>query len=384
VHLLRNVPFAIPSKKTHLTAALRDLNSEAVIERFGLLFLHDLDINQGRLHTIEQEDNDEVHRAIGLHKKRRKVTVKRLPTGFQANTGTAPNNSHPLGTRPTWGQIQECLKHNPVSLFRNWEYNANWDADDDTSDLFVQFTNDFWLALNRKALSEEVPDVLNLEDAMRLWSAASVHQKLLNVSFMANSEKIGNGKRQSWSFRNMSDVFFPEPETPMAHGSAWQALREHGYLKKFAQLKDTVSDEEFLQIRKNISILFGKVQCLPHSLLPKTNQPGRLWKARFGTIEMLTNSRHYKLMSIGQDEPKSSQRKVTRVNAHPTEITARLDRLHSGISFKATRRKGARSVKMRNKRRPPPPRHRNSKPKGKPKDKGSGESCDMGQDTSMD
>ncbi|KAG8217040.1 hypothetical protein J3R82DRAFT_7369 [Butyriboletus roseoflavus] len=60
VHLLRNVAFAVPAKHPHLTEALSDLSYEAIIQRFGIFFLHDLDPETGELASIAQIDNADV------------------------------------------------------------------------------------------------------------------------------------------------------------------------------------------------------------------------------------------------------------------------------------------------------------------------------------
>jgi hypothetical protein len=358
-HLIRNIPFAIPSKKTYLTEALRDLNHEPIIERFGMFFLHDFDVAQGLLPTISQEDNGEVVRAMVANRKGRK-RHPRPAIKTTMDTNTDASRSYPLGERPTWDEVRGCLQADPLLLMRPWVWKQAWDVDEDTSELFVQFTVDFWLTLEERVFRQPlIRQVTTLEEAMGMWSISAINERLLNVSFLPNSYGISERKSSpsSCSFQSLASTYFPDPEVPMAPNSPWRIFRERGYLRRFGELKAILSDEDFATIKSNLSILLGRVQALPYSLTSEGNRRGRLWKSSLGTIDMLTNPQHYKLCKLSSS--RKSTKRVTRVKAHPTTISVRLDEAHLGISIKSGKRRKQKaanlnkSAQSRNRRHPP-------------------------------
>jgi hypothetical protein len=350
MHLMRNISFSVPPKTSYLTQALHDLNYESTINRFGMFFLHDLDITRRQLYHVMKEDNGDIDKAMNLHKKGRKRPA-RTTAAIIGPPPDLPNDSFPLGEAPTWSEVQDCLKHDPMLLIKPWEWNSIWDKDTDTSELFAQFTTDFWLALDRRVLAKPVPTTKTIKDAMELWSVAAIKQHLLDVSFIPNCHGISEKKKSSWSFSDLVSTFFPDPTLPPVLNSAWLSFHEHGYLKRYRELKNRITPRKFQLLTNNLKLLFSNIQCLPYSLLPQGNRKGRIWRSRQGTIEMLTNPKHYKLKSFG-NVPKTTRKKAIRVNAHPAEVSARLGEVHSGIPTRVTKksqRTAARLSRSRNK-----------------------------------
>jgi hypothetical protein len=348
VHLMRNVSFSVSSKRSYLTEALCDLNYESTIHRFGMFFLHDLDITQGQLHPVMQRDNGDVDKAMGLHKKGKKRATRTM-AAILTHHPDLPNDSFPLGEAPTWSDLQSCLKHDPIKLIKPWVWNSAWDKDADTSELFNGFTNDVWLALDHKVLSKPLSRTRTLKDSMELWSVASIKTNFLDVSFIPNGQGISKKKKSCWSFRDLASKYFPDPTVPLAPKSAWSGFREHGYLKRYQELKDRLTPARFKHLQNNLKLLFDNIQCLPSHGKPG----GRIWKSRLGTVEILTNPKHYKLKSIG-NTPRTARKKVIRVNAHPAEVSARLGEIHSGIPTrvsKKSRRAASRANKKINARK---------------------------------
>jgi hypothetical protein len=332
----------------HIKNALRDLNFEANIKRFGMFFLHDLRLGHG-LETLDAGDAGAINKAIGINHKRRQNNIhSNAPQPIDRQYNTEPSEKYPLGESPTWSQIQHCLKHSPLLLIRPWTWKDTLDIDPDTSELIVKFTLDLWLSLNEKVLRKPIPQIKTLEKAMEMWSAASVDDHLLHVTFLPNACNISTRKMSSWSFTDLASVYFPDPNSTVNPKSAWGTFLEKGYLGRLKEFKADLPEYEFEKLTNNIQFIFGEMQCLPHSI---TKGRGNLWKSRAGSIEILTNPKCYKLVNVGKE-----RRRVIRVNARQTEISARLGKVHHGISvasYKRERRKQERSSRSRNKRNPP-------------------------------
>ena len=345
MHLIRNIPFSIRPHQKYLQDTLRDLNYGPTAERFGMFFLHDLRLDRGRLSTIPKQDTEEVQNAMGARKRRKIMPLR---------TNTERTNFYPLGERPTWIEVQDCLKYNPNLLVKPFSWILEWDNEPYTSEILIQFTVDFWLTLDQKLFSKPIPKITTLRQAMEMWSVREITNHVLNVKFLPNAYGICQRKASSWSFKDLGSVYFPDPDAPVAPKSGWDCFRQQGYLGRLGELKEILSEENFDHLTSNIYFLIGKLQCLPYSIASDGEKKGRLWKTRLGTIEMLTNPEHYKLHGIGQSQRPT--RTVIRAIAHPTEISARLGEAHQGIparSFKKKKYREARSARSRNKRKPP-------------------------------
>lgn len=312
-----------------------------------MFFLHELDLDHKTLAPIAKKDVPEVEKSLGIDSNCR----NRHRNQFRPNT--TPDVSFPLGERPTWTEVRTCMKRNPRLFFKQWVWNEKWDADTDTSDLFIQFTCDIWLALDERVLQKPRPQITNLQEAMKFWTVTSVEEMLVSVSFTPNAFGLGHTVSQTWSFRELLAVFFPDPDTAVPNRSAWRSFRDHGYLKRFGELKDTLTEARFQKLKRNLAYLMTKVQSLPHTRpLSSRNRNTTLWSASAGTIKMVTNPKYYKLKGIGKGAKAAVRKNATRINNHPAQIAIQLNKIHLGTSARTTRRaqrlvvsanKGARS-----------------------------------------
>lgn len=352
MHLMRNIAFPVTPRQTFLREALRDLGFDPIIDRFGMFFLHDFRKDRGLL-ELEVGDDEVVRKLMGVKEKKRRPAAHSA-SHMLKNQNTDPSQDYPLGERPTWSEVQDLLKRDPLLLIQPFTWTSLLDIDLDTSDLIIQFTQDLWLALSKQVLSQPIPEISTLKEAMEMWSAAFVKDHLTHVTFLPNSHQISTRKRSSWPFRDLFSVFFLDPDAPVAPKSVWATFHKKGYLHTFKELKRNLSASAFQDLTSNIRYFLGKMQCLPYSVPYNTKNKGRLWRSIHGTIEMLTNTHYYKLEALG-NEPRRSRRAI-RANAHPTEVLALLGEVHLGIpvqSSKKQNRKTGRSARSRNKRKPP-------------------------------
>ncbi|KAH7889117.1 hypothetical protein F5I97DRAFT_1923652 [Phlebopus sp. FC_14] len=331
VHLLRNVSFSIPGKHTHVIEALRDLSFEAVVQRFGMFFLQDLDPVTGELLVIAQKDDADSPEAT---------------------------TEYPLGKRPTWEELVHCLDEDPTRIMHCWRWNSVQTWDEYASDLFIAFTNDMWLALDPARLQNPLDTMITLQEAIKSWSVSHVAENLLSVRFLPNSHGLDKRTKQCCDFEDLLDVFFPQVQT-LQRNTVWMRFSQrHGYLCMYSEFQETLSVEQFQNLKENLVELLCHVQCLPNSTKATQSSHGRLWTGSCGTVDMRTNPRWYRLK--GLSSVKRTTRKVMRINLPTHQVLTRLDEAQ-GITSRASKtrqRQEKRSARSRNKRVPPQARDR--------------------------
>lgn len=352
IHLLRNVSFVVPAKHPHLTEALRDMSYEGVIQRFGMFFLQDLDPVTGELAVISQEDNEDVaYRLASRVARNKKSRNPSKPRFAQGNSDVTAK--YPLGEWPTWNKLVHCLDTDPTRVFSPWRWSTIRAWDEYAADLFIAFTKDMWLALDPSRLRNHFIPATTLKEAMQSWSISHVSQSLVSVKFLSNSHGLKKKTKRCQDFADLVDTFFPEADA-LPSKAVWSRFTQrHGYLHMYLEYKETLSDEQFLDIKRNLGELLGHTQSLPNSTKSSKSSLGRLWSGSHGTVDMLTNSKTYRIKGIGSE--KQTARKVMRINLPSYQVVTRLDEVQ-GISTRASkniRQRQKRSATSRNKRKPP-------------------------------
>jgi hypothetical protein len=324
----------------------------SIIQRFGMFFLQDLNPVTGELPVIAQTDDADV--ALKLTLRVKKVGKSRNPSGpHSEQPNTEGTIEYPLGERPTWNELLNCLDKDPMRIMHSprWISLQKWD--EYASDLFISFTNDMWLALDPSRLRNRLGTATTLQEAMESWSVSHVVDNLLSVRFLPNSHGLNKITKQCWDFSDLLDVFFPQVDE-LPPKAVWTRFSQrHGYLHTYSEYQATLSAKHFQDLNANLAELLGQAQCLPNSTQAGGSRHGRLWTGSHGTIDMRTNSTCYRLKGISSE--KSKARKVARINLPSHQVITRLDEAQ-GISTKASKnrqRKEKRSAMSRNKRIPP-------------------------------
>jgi hypothetical protein len=357
MHLMRHVPHSPKAIEPYLSEALQDLQFRSVIGTFGMFFLHELDIDRAYLPEIQQEDTAKCRAVFKKSKTGRKDRPNRLPVERRG-----PSEEYPIGNAPTWGEIQGAMERDPGLLMREWVWEPLWEGHEGAASLFVDFTVDMFSLLDDAAYSSERPKPTSLEEAMECWTVSSLQINLLDRMFSASTYQLMRkfqGKTNP-GFGDYVDIYFPPPGVKLHARSLWRSLVSKGYIGKYHDLLEEMSDEDIEVLNFELRKMFGRLQCLPDASLTSV---GKLWPVGGGSIQLLTNPIFYKIERISSG--KRLTRKVFRVKASRPVIEARLDGYHRGITFdqakgearkllKAKKKSLARkSTKNKNKRVPP-------------------------------
>jgi len=328
-HMLRCVSSTPIVYEAHLRESLLALNYQPTIDRFGMFFLHDLELEKVKcLPEVQAKDDANVLRTMGstAHRKQ-KITNKAM----NQHPGGPLTEEFPLGPSPTWREICDALRDDPWKLLREWSWENDWDHSLSASRIFVKFTRQFWSALRQDWLQRPLVLPQSLKEAMGCWSLETVLSNVLRCHFMPCSAGLLGavpGKRPK-SFAERWEVFFPLDRT-LHKDSVWRVFFEKGYIKEY--LETAVGD--MLLLRQSLSQLLGQVQCLPTSTNCTPKSPGILWQKVASGIGFLANPEHYRIRSVGAQSGARKARTrdppATGTQAHIEMAIARVDGLDEG------------------------------------------------------
>jgi len=112
MHLMRSIeltPMNVPSHVWHSLAALM---TRSTIATHGMMFLHNLNLNDDELETLPQvlwEDDQQIRTELAFAAEK--------PRGRTGHSGQSlRTEEYPLGERPTWNQVKDTLKRSPLRL----------------------------------------------------------------------------------------------------------------------------------------------------------------------------------------------------------------------------------------------------------------------------
>jgi hypothetical protein len=241
---------------------------------------------------------------------------------------------------------------------RAWVWDQSWENNLAAADLFVLMTVDIWLTVADHSLLTMAPHPTTLQEAMQTWTIAGLERAFANVAFVASNGDVQGGRtgQKQQRFSDMVKVFFPLPDTAINGKSLWNTLAQKGYIGEYHRIVASLSSEGRETLNQALEVIFQNLQCLPNAR-PCGNgrNLGRIWKARDGMVEIMTNSRFYRLVSIGGNTRKKRGH-TARIKASNAVIAAKLDEEHCGVPYKKGRKQtllACRSAKSRNYRMPP-------------------------------
>jgi hypothetical protein len=357
LHLMRYVMVTPLVKTTFFQDAMRDLQFQGIIGRFGMFFLHDFDLSSCLLKEIEQEDPEHMNALYGPVLKRAKLTtVSRRARPLQL-LDTGGNIDFPWGRAPSWPRIQELLQTECSTFLRPWEFQPELE-DDLSQRLFIVFTRDLWLSLATHIICKnQLPQPQSFLEAMYVWTVVNV-QSLLGKEmchFLPSAYGlVGKFPKnlQRMSFLDRRAIFFPALQVTIPEKSIWKPYTEkrayigmyHGYLR-------TWSEQKVDELHSQLDAIFSNLQCLP-PCKPLDAGSTVIWSMVSGKIQFVTNSSFYRIAEVGD---RCSVQPSTRPQTSSRQL---LERIHDeyGGSEKAPicPRIRQRSIKARNKRNPPP------------------------------
>lgn len=358
MHLMRYIVITPINKLSYLNAALIDVQFGPCIERFGMFFLHDIDLDNGViLPCLEDEDDEEVKKVMKVEQKR-----KRKARAAPRIVNSEPSATYPYGDAPSWATIAQAVQEAPEVIMKTWVWDPEWDCYHHASNLFIQMTVNLWLTVADKQLNGSAPRPTTLEDAMATWTITAVQSTLINSVFIPSNHGLKGcrtGRKQP-SFSSLVDILFPPPDSRFNPKSTWLPFVEKGYINEYHQIFPNLSSHQRDRFKSNMADLLSEIQCFPPIVRcgEGSRQVGRIWKTSNGFVEIITNPLFYKVAQIGKPE-RVGKKVSTRVKASQNIIEARLDEVHRGIPFKTAKReiqnkqKAYRSWKKKNYRKPP-------------------------------
>jgi hypothetical protein len=372
MHLCRHTVYTPIPLAGYLRDALRDVNMDGIMHRFGAVFLQDLDLKKCRLPCLQQQnDSPEIlyHMDADRKDRRRRKQPVHIPN-------TYPNDAYPLGENPPWGDIVRSIKGNPSVLMKDLASLQFWSQTDPAYRIFVTFTGDMIHGVNPDMWKGKRCPTLpkTIEEALQFWTVANLSDLLPNGLFLAqNASILGNTRqRRHPTFREMISIFFPEPDVSLHPKSVWHLYTQHGYLKQLHDVERMLlhdangeeGEDHVEALRYSLGDMLSTVQCLPDATLGSAQKEGALWKGKGGQIHLLTNSRFYRLKSIGTGPPKK-RATVAQPRASKAHIGERLAEVHGGVPGNVTKKKKYALSRMSQKRknyRPPPQRKATAQP----------------------
>lgn len=315
-HMLQSVVFTPPQIPKNVRESLYVLRSTSSAQRFGIFFLHDLEIEAKRpLREVAQADTLDVLSEIGVREMKR-------PTKKPALLNLHPpdaTNSFPIGATPTFSDLADAIRSNPISMLRPLNIEAELNVNDTAALVFKHFTSSFWHLI--KVLPGTRYDCLQggIEEALTAWSLEGVHRQTQG-HFVCRAVKPSSDfavftPHTQTQFEDRAEYFFPErnkiPEFPF-----WEALKDHGYL----QILELAPDER-LEVINDLRKLLALCQCLPTEANPK-----QIWEFDlqdgYQAVIVDVNPRYYRITGLRQDNAARSQPSKKRKRAQNPLLSA--------------------------------------------------------------
>ncbi|RPD56761.1 hypothetical protein L227DRAFT_587985 [Lentinus tigrinus ALCF2SS1-6] len=292
----------------HVRHSLALLAAQQIINRFGALFLHTLDLtNLHVIPEIEEVDDDDVRRCLG-YAKRVRARKRRHP--HQVNLD--PSLAYPLGPSPSWSELVQCIEGRPETIMKEWSFDPFVDVNPTATKLFVAFTQHIWHLLRPSWLCPRVriwPKTI--EEAMEMWSISGLNDRILRISFTACNAGLRGSivAQREPSFQDRVALYFPPPGRAPPKGSQWYILQQQPcYIALYHSALSSLDDAGRDDLHSALSYMFTRIQCLPASSAPTGDSYGWVWKKEGDAIIIVTNPEYYRIEKIGT----RTSRKATR------------------------------------------------------------------------
>ena len=203
MHLMRSIELTPVNVPSHVWHSLAALMTQTTIVTHGMMFLHDLNLNDDGLVVLSQvvlEDDKHICEELAF--------LAGKPRGRTGDFGRSLQmEEFLLGERPTWNQVKDTLKEQLLQLIQIWE-RLMWLEHTPTSAgiLFVNFTKSVWVSIRTdwmEGIHAELAAVSNLDATMEFWSVGE-HIKQPEGSFIQYQPIWNQWSCQRWS---RSEIF---------------------------------------------------------------------------------------------------------------------------------------------------------------------------------
>jgi hypothetical protein len=304
MHMFKTI-VTTPRVDMYTRSLIRDLNYQAVINRFGFFCLQTQSNTTLKIPEIEDDPQDLivfVLSSTGKKPKRIKpVDVDRRRT-----------SEYPLGTHPTWQEITDTFLTSPNTLVSTRCGNNFWngrltDLQLVVIELMVKFSRQYWFTLDGDFLTHDHPEPNDWKDVMHVWSIEGIQEIVENPVFLPHKSYWSGLPRgpQQMSFRDRATVFFPPEDTTYAPTSIWNRFQHRGYIKDYhTYLTSTAhTDEDKADLQEGLKQAFDFLDCLPNRDAHVRSNPWRFDSETHGPA-FLVNAKTYRIRGIGATSNK--------------------------------------------------------------------------------
>jgi len=360
-YLMRYVMVTPQENHKCLIESVRNLRFKGIMERFGMVFLHDLDVQSCKLREIDHQDATELTEIGG-----RTVKHKENITRPWQLCNSHDQDDFPWGRALSWQRVVDLLATECSTFLRPWEFIHRQEDDRAFISLFKVFTRDIWMSIGSHVVeSNRLPSPNHLEEAMRTWTPQKVEQILGKdkCHFLPSTHGLmGKYPKNAFSksFADMRSIFFPGLDINIRKDSLWINYTHqgayidiyHGYLKRW-------TEDDIKRLNNYLDTTFANLQCLPASKPPDASRTV-IWSAVRGKIQFVTNSSFYRVEEVSGQ--KAHERAgPTRPQTSSRQLQTRIQGAHGALAGVQRRaRVRQKSLKSRNKRHPPQTRQHKS------------------------
>ena len=146
---------------------LKNLKFKIIYSRFGCFFLHDLDLTNRSLPEVKEKDTWIILERIG-------IMMAKKPKKSPALELLSTQDSF------TWFQLKYLMNEGSDWVkIKDFEFKDSWYKARNAWTLFCQFTYEYWLQLGPQAFLQLLSELINMEEAMKLWTIRSIKERMV-------------------------------------------------------------------------------------------------------------------------------------------------------------------------------------------------------------
>lgn len=192
-HLIREVSSTHTIPPQHVRASLAHLQAQTIINNYGTIFLHELDLSAiPMLPPVQDEDDEVIFRTMNITTEARKNLGKRRVQPIS----NAPSVGYPLGPTPTWKAIADAISSHPEGFVQQYQFDLYIPHTTIAARLFILFTFHAWSMLsNAWLIIPAISCPSSLEDAMEFWTIGMARGTICN-GYGALSTQRGDWAKQ--------------------------------------------------------------------------------------------------------------------------------------------------------------------------------------------
>jgi hypothetical protein len=368
LHLMRTIMVNSSNIPSYVQSTLNTLHQRAVMERFGMFFIDDLDPDDMEriIINLGEKDHSDIVREHKNALATKPATQKVKARGIQL-VASYLTTEYPWGETITWSMLQKLCKLHPVDFFRKFEFetihlrHSSQEILESTVDLFVSFTKDAWLSLHEAFLPAGIrPNPTSLKEAMEVWACQRIMALLGGRStFLPSTYELEGApkkKNSDISFLELRSLFFPSSTKIFKSNTIWTGyMSSGGYIRKYWDFLEEKKDEPLILdgVNETLDEIFSELQCLPQSTADST-----IWHATDGLVCFLTNPLYYRIKSVSSTGPKTQIVGPQRPQVSTAELQKRLNPGNPTSRRRKRAIRGTRSSKSKNFRQPPTKRRK--------------------------